>query len=102
MSGRLPLAVVAAACGVAVGSMIPEIPQAVRSAVELVTGAEPVRAIETRGSAEQRKPKGDIDAEAREEQPSSIRLTDSQIEAAGIELAAVQDGTLSRRIVVPG
>jgi len=101
MTGRLPVAVLAAACGIAVASLIPEIPQAVRYAVELVTGAEALRAVETRGGAEQRKPKDDPDAEAREEH-ASIRLTDDQIEAAGIELAAVQDGTLSRRIVVPG
>ena len=101
MTGRLPVAVLAAACGIAVASLIPEIPQAVRYAVELVTGAEALRAVETRGGAEQRKPKGGSDAEAREEH-ASIRLTDDQIEAAGIELAAVQDGTLSRRIVVPG
>ena len=100
MTGRLPVAVLAAACGVAVATTIPEIPQAVRYAVELVTGAEPLRAVETRGGAEQRKSKGD--AEAREEQQAGIRLTDDQIEAAGIELAVVQDGTLSRRIVVPG
>jgi len=101
MTGRLPVAVLAAACGIAVASLIPEIPQAVRYAVELVTGAEALRAIETRGGPQQRKPKDDPDAEAREEH-ASIRLTDDQIEAAGIELAAVQDGTLSRRIVVPG
>jgi cobalt-zinc-cadmium efflux system membrane fusion protein len=101
MTGRLLVAVLAAACGIAVASLIPEIPQAVRYAVELVTGAEALRAVETRGGAEQRKPKDDPDAEAREEH-ASIRLTDDQIEAAGIELAAVQDGTLSRRIVVPG
>src|SRR3984893_1004601 len=101
MTGRLLVAVLAATCGIAVASLIPEIPQAVRYVVELVTGAEALRAVETRGGAEQRKPKGDPDAEAREEH-ASIRLTDDQIEAAGIELAAVQDGTLSRRIVVPG
>jgi cobalt-zinc-cadmium efflux system membrane fusion protein len=101
MTGRLPVAVLAAACGIAVASLIPEIPQAVRYAVELVTGAEALRAVETRGGAEQRKPKDDPDAAAHEEH-ASIRLTDDQIEAAGIELAAVQDGTLSRRIVVPG
>jgi cobalt-zinc-cadmium efflux system membrane fusion protein len=101
MTGRLTVAVLAAASGIAVASLIPEIPQAVRYAVELVTGAEALRAVETRGGAEQRKPKDDPDAEAREGH-ASIRLTDDQIEAAGIELAAVQDGTLSRRIVVPG
>jgi cobalt-zinc-cadmium efflux system membrane fusion protein len=102
MIGRLLVAVLAAACGAAVASLIPEIPRAVRYAVELVTGAEALRAIEAPSSAEQRKPKGDSDTEGREDRRASIRLTDDQIETAGIELAAVQDGTLSRRIVVPG
>ena len=101
MSGRLPVAVLAAACGVAVASLIPEIPQAVRYAVELVTGAGSLRVVEPWSAPEQRKPKGDSDNEAREER-ASIRLTDDQIETAGIELAVVQDGMLARRIVVPG
>src|SRR6202048_1482311 len=101
MTGALLVPVLSATCGIAVPSLIPEIPQAVRYVVELVTGPEARRALETRGGAEQRKPKDDPDAEAREEH-ASIRLTDDQIEAAGIELAAVRDGTLSRHIVVPG
>jgi len=98
--GRLAVAVLAAALGVAAASLIPEVPQAVRYAVEMVIGAEPLRAIET-GGAEQRGPKSAPDTEARQAR-ASIRLRDDQIEAAGIELAAAQDGTLSRRIVVPG
>jgi len=46
--------------------------------------------------------KGDPDSEAGEDHRAGIRLTDDQIETAGIELAAIQDGTLVRRIVVPG
>jgi cobalt-zinc-cadmium efflux system membrane fusion protein len=81
--------------------LIPEIPQAVRYVVELVNRAEPLRAVETQGGAEQRKSKGDSDVEIGEER-ATIRLTDEQIEMSGIALAAVQAGTLSRRIVVPG
>ena len=102
MIGRLLVAVLAAACGAAVASLIPEIPRAVRYAVELVTGTQALRAIEAPGNAEQRKPEGDADTEGREDRRANIRLTDDQIQTAGIELAAVQDGTLARRIVVPG
>jgi membrane fusion protein, heavy metal efflux system len=100
MIGRLAMAVLAAGCGIIGASLIPEIPQAVRYAVGLVTGAEPVRALETGGGAEQAKSKGDSAVEIGEER-AAIRLTDEQIEMSGIELAAVQNGTLVRRIVVP-
>jgi membrane fusion protein, heavy metal efflux system len=99
--GQLAIGVLAAGCGIISASLIPEIPQAVRYAIELVTGAEPVRALETGGGAEQAKSKGDPGVEIGEER-ATISLTDEQIEMSGIELAAVQDGTLVRRIVVPG
>jgi multidrug efflux pump subunit AcrA (membrane-fusion protein) len=101
MTSRLAIGVLAAGCGITAASLIPEIPQAVRYAVELVTGAGPVRAVETRGGAAQRKPKGDSDVEIGEEH-ATIRLTDEQVAASGIELAAVRYGMLVRRIVVPG
>jgi cobalt-zinc-cadmium efflux system membrane fusion protein len=82
--------------------LIPEIPQAVRYAVELVTGPQSLPIAETADAAEQRRPEGRSDAEGQEDHRASIRLTDDRIETAGIELAAVQDGTLARRIVVPG
>jgi cobalt-zinc-cadmium efflux system membrane fusion protein len=98
---RLAIGVLAAGCGITVASLIPEIPQAVRYAVELVTGAEPVRAVQTGGGVEQRKSKGDSDVEIGQER-ATVRLTDEQVKTSGIELAAVRDGTLVRRIVVPG
>ncbi len=94
MISRLAIGVLAAGGGITVASLIPEIPQAVRYAVELVTGAEPVRAVETGDGAEQRKSIG--------EERATIRLTDEQVKTSGIELVAVRDGTLVRRIVVPG
>jgi membrane fusion protein, heavy metal efflux system len=99
MTSHVAIAVVAAAFGVAVATFIPEIPQAVRDAVAAIMGVEARRAIETQAGGEQRPPRGQSEAE---DQPATIRLTDDQIATSGIELAAVEDGTLSRRIVVPG
>jgi membrane fusion protein, heavy metal efflux system len=95
---RLTIGVLAAVCGITVASLVPEIPQAVRYALELVTGAEPVRAVETGGGAE---PKAGSGVEIGEER-TNVRLTDEQVETSGIELSAVRSGTLVRRIVVPG
>jgi cobalt-zinc-cadmium efflux system membrane fusion protein len=101
MISRLAVGVLAAGCGIAVTSMIPEIPQAVRYAVELVTGAEPRRAVGTGGGVDQLKSKGDAAGEIADER-AAIRLTDEQVKTSGIELAAVRGGTLVRLIVVPG
>ena len=42
------------------------------------------------------------DTASNDEQPAIIKLTDAQLDAAGIELAPVQGGILARRITVPG
>jgi cobalt-zinc-cadmium efflux system membrane fusion protein len=99
LTRQFGIAAVAAACGVAVASSIPEIPQAVRGAIAAVMGAETSRASETPAAAKQGRTKDQSDAE---DHPAAIRLTDEQIAASGIALAAVRVGTLSRRIVVPG
>ncbi len=99
MASRLTVAIIASACGVVVASLVPEIPQAVRDAAAMITGAEPLRAIEMPGGTERQKPKDDGE---NGDERTSIRLADDQIEIAGIELAPVEDGTLIRRIVVPG
>jgi membrane fusion protein, heavy metal efflux system len=101
MIGRLAIAVLAAGGGTIGASLIPEIPQAVRYTVEVVTGAQPVGAVEAGGGAEQAKSKGDAGVEIGE-QRATISLTDEQIETSGVGLATVQDGTLVHRIVVPG
>jgi cobalt-zinc-cadmium efflux system membrane fusion protein len=102
VASHLTVAALATACGVAAASLVPEIPQAVRDAVDLVTGSASLASAGNTGDAQQRRPKGDPDAEAGEDRRAGIRLTDDQVETAGIELASVQDGTLARRIVVPG
>jgi cobalt-zinc-cadmium efflux system membrane fusion protein len=102
MTNHLTVAALAAASGIAVASLIPEIPQAIHAAIDVVTGLDSPWIVEGTGGAQQRRPKGAADREAGEDHGAGIRLTDDQIETAGIELAAVQDGTLARRIVVPG
>jgi membrane fusion protein, heavy metal efflux system len=101
MIGRLAIAALATGSGIAVASLIPEVPQAVRHGIELVTGAEGVRAVQSKGDGEQLKSKGDSGVETGD-QPATIKLTDEQIKTSGIELAAARNGTLVRRIVVPG
>ncbi len=100
MISRLAVGILAAGCGVIVASLIPEIQQAVHDGVGSATGGAPVRAVETEG-VEQRKSSGGSGVEIGGE-PATIRLTNEQIKTSGIQLAAVVDGTLVRRIVVPG
>jgi membrane fusion protein, heavy metal efflux system len=99
-TGRLPVFVLAVAIGIAAASFVPRLPEAVRTAVGLVpgTGVAGLRGQEGAAGAEQTR----RDAPADDEQSAIIKLTSDQIEAVGIELAPVQDGTLARRVVVPG
>jgi membrane fusion protein, heavy metal efflux system len=100
MTGRSALAVaLALVFGVVVASVVPEIPQMLRATAGLTSATALLRAAEPEGNG-QGKPKGD--AAAADEAAAIVKLTDDQIEVAGIELAPVQDGTLSHRINVPG
>jgi membrane fusion protein, heavy metal efflux system len=102
VASHLRVAALAAAGGIAVASLVPAIPQAIHDAIALVTGSQSPSLVGNAGGAQQRQPNGEVDSEAREDHGASIRLTDEQIETSGIALAAVQAGTLARRIVVPG
>src|SRR5437660_753041 len=53
---------------------------------------------DTASRAEQRKPA----TEPTDQKQNIIKLTEEQIVAARIELVAIQGGTLSRRMIVPG
>jgi membrane fusion protein, heavy metal efflux system len=99
-TGRVLIVAVAAAFGVAVASLVPQLSEAVRTAVGFVSGTHVtvLSGQEAANGAEQRKP----EAASNDEQPAIVKLTDSQIETAGIELAPVQAGTLAHRITVPG
>jgi cobalt-zinc-cadmium efflux system membrane fusion protein len=101
ITGRLPIvAVTAAAIGILIASLVPQVSEAVRIAVGFVSGTSVTAPSgkEPAGGAEQRRP----DAASNDEQPAIVTLTDNQIKSAGIELAPVQDGMLAHRIIVPG
>src|SRR5579863_7522124 len=95
MVGRVPIAIAASVFGIAIASYVPQIPEALRSLIGLTT-APPV----TEGFADTRKTAAP--AEDADGVPQAITLDGDQIEAAGIELAPIQDGTLIHRIIVPG
>jgi membrane fusion protein, heavy metal efflux system len=97
VTGRLSVAVVAAACGIALASFIPAIPQMLHDGVALM-------GLGSRNAAAERladEPQKAGAVESADELPASVRLSDNQIKIAGIELAPVQDGTLAHRIIVP-
>ena len=98
-AGRLPVFAVAVAIGIAAASFVPQLAEAVRTAVGLSdTGVTVPTPQQAAAAARQQK----RDAASNDEQPAIIKLTDAQLDAAGIELAPVQGGTLARRITVPG
>jgi membrane fusion protein, heavy metal efflux system len=95
MAGRILVLALAVVLGVAAASLFPEIPETLRGVVGLSvqppTGAA--------AGEERRGPRG---AEPAGEAPAIVKLTNEQVESVGIELAAVQDGTLTHRLTVPG
>lgn len=95
LAGHVFVFAVAMAIGIAVSSLIPEVIDAVRGMFGLGAGRGSPEAAEESG---QPKPAAASGAE----EPEVIDLTDAQIEAVGIALAAVQNGTLITRITVPG
>jgi cobalt-zinc-cadmium efflux system membrane fusion protein len=90
---RLYLVLIALTAGFVTGSLLPEWPQRLRSAIGLAT--------EEDGSKPQ-EPSADHRGQATGEQPGVVALTDEEIKSAGIEILAAQPGTIARRIVVPG
>jgi cobalt-zinc-cadmium efflux system membrane fusion protein len=89
----------AVAIGIAVASLVPKLSDAVRTALGLVSGTSVavLSGQEAGGDAGKRKPEA-----SGNELPAVVKLTDDQIGTAGIELAPVQDGTLTHQIIVPG
>ena len=101
MRGRLPVLIVITAsaaflAGMVIANVIPS-PSRWIPAISLPAGddrAEAQRSADSPGRRAATEPADD--------EPGAIRLSDSETEAAGIAVAAVQGGTIVRRIVVPG
>ncbi len=88
---------IALACGIAIASFVPQIPQMLRATAGLGGGHHDARS-ERQADEHATDARGD----AADAVPSTIKLTSEEIATAGIEIAAVEDGTLSHRIAVPG
>src|SRR5215472_9507471 len=101
MSGRLPVLIVplmtiALLAGVALASFIPSLSQRLLAIAAFSTDEN--AAVPKSPEPPERKPTAD----ASSSQPGAIRLSESEIEAAGITVAAAEGGVVARRIVVPG
>ena len=94
MIGRTFLPALALLLGVALATLMPGPLQKLRTAM----GFGPATVGSEQTSGEQRTP----GVEPADEQQGVVKLTEDQARAAGIDVAAVQGGTLAHRIVVPG
>jgi membrane fusion protein, heavy metal efflux system len=91
MINRLSVLAVALVTGIALASFFPELPQRLRAIVALSSG----RAPQPQEPAEHK-------SGATDDQQGVLKLDADAIEAAGIEVAAVEAGTIGHRVVVPG
>jgi membrane fusion protein, heavy metal efflux system len=96
MIGRTSLSVLALLVGVMLAALMPGPLQKLRSAMGLGPAEQHEQPSEGGG---ERAPTGEASAD---EQPGVIKLTEDQMRSAGIAVAAVQGGTLTHRVIVPG
>ncbi len=89
MLGRLPVLAIGLVIGLGLAWGLPELPQLL-SATALWSGPPSP------------EPKSAAGAGSSEEQQGVAKLSAEAIEAAGIEVATVQSGTIARKIAVPG
>ena len=99
LTGRLLSSAVVFTLGIALASFVPQLPDAIRGALGFRSGANiSVPKGEEGGERSAQR----AHAAVADEQADIIKLTQGQIDIAGIELAPVQDGLLVRRIMIPG
>src|SRR5215216_1752378 len=97
MIARLVLVVLALTAGIAAASLSPGLSQGVRHAIGWLPGASQFR--KDAATASEQRPRS---AEPREEKQGRVKISDDQIAAARIEIAAAEGGTVSRHLLVPG
>jgi membrane fusion protein, heavy metal efflux system len=91
MIGRSDLLAIGVAGGIALAGAVARLPQL------LPTALSPGSAAQKEGVVDHNPGAGSA-----EEKKGLVKLSAADVEAAGIELAAVQSGTIARRIIVPG
>jgi membrane fusion protein, heavy metal efflux system len=93
MIGRLSLLAVALVTGIALASFFPGLPERLRAIVAPSSGP----ALQAQEPAEHKPGRG-----ATDDQQGAVKLGADKIEAAGIEMAPAQSGTIAHRLIVPG
>jgi membrane fusion protein, heavy metal efflux system len=91
MIGRSSLLAIGVAVGVALAVTIARLPQLLPTALSSGSAPQKAAVVDHNPGAGSAEEKRDL-----------VKLSEADIEAAGIELAAVQSGTIARRIIVPG
>lgn len=91
MIGRSSLLAIGVAAGIALAGAVARLPQLLPTALSLGSAAQKEAVVDRNPGA------GSV-----EEKQGLVNLSAADIEAAGIELAPVQSGTIARRIIVPG
>jgi membrane fusion protein, heavy metal efflux system len=99
MVGRLPLAAFAFTLGIAVAGLTPGAPEALRNIIRMAYS--PGAALPALKAGAPGKEAGKEEADG-EEKPTIVKLTDEQVANGRIEVAAVEEGVLARRVTVPG
>jgi cobalt-zinc-cadmium efflux system membrane fusion protein len=84
------------AAGIAVASLEPGVPQAVRKLTGLAVGPGTLQSPDTAA-----QPRGE-GSKTPDDKQAVVSLTDEQLMEAHIDLAEVENGILARRIIVPG
>jgi len=92
---RFAVLVVVLLGGMIMASILPGVSQRIRS-VMLLPGSGAPASNDREATTEERKPASAND------QAGTIKLSDDEIKAAGIELAIAQEGAVVHRIIVPG
>ncbi len=93
MIGRLALLAVGLVMGIALAWALPGLPQLLHTLTALSSGPQP-QAQESAGEP-------NLGAGSKDDQ-QGLKLSTEDIEAAGIEVATAQGGTIALRIIVPG
>ena len=94
MISRLACLVGALVLGIVVASLLPNLSERVRGAIGMSAG--PAKSAAPPDAERKQQ------TEETDNQPNSVKLSEADIQTAGIELTEAQSGTIARRIVAPG
>jgi cobalt-zinc-cadmium efflux system membrane fusion protein len=94
MMGRLFLVAVALVAGIAVASLLPELPSRLRA----IVGLSSASSLQAKEPAVEHK----TEAGASDDRQGLVKLSEDEIKTAGIRVGVVEAGVIAQRIIVPG